>query len=646
MRLKRACGNYLYLSHAALISRDIMDAMTASDILSRYLTFFESKGHKRIANAPLVPINDPTTLFTSSGMQALLPYLLGQEHPQGDRLVNVQNCIRSQDIEEVGDNRHTTFFRMIGNWSLGSYFKKEQLPWFWEFLTRDLKLPKEKLYVTVFAGDEKNAIPKDTESETIWKELLTKEGMDPQERIHFYGPEKNWWSRAGVPEKMPPGEPGGPDSEVFYDFGADLKLHERSAFKDALCNPNCDCGRFMEIGNSVFMEYLKQEDGTFNELPKKNVDFGGGLERLAAAANDNPDVFETDLYRPILNEIEKLSDKTYGEDENTIAMRVIADHMKAAVYLVKQGVLPANKEQGYVLRRLIRRSAVKMRSLKGSIADAKSFDSIIEAVITVEATLTTEFDVTHDLTNIAEVIRDELERFNKTLEKGLRVLEKETEIDEKTAFDLYQSYGFPFEITEEILLARGKALDRQAYEAELKKHQDSSRSASAGMFRGGLADHSERTIMGHTATHLLHQALRDVLGNHVHQTGSNITSERVRFDFNYDKRLTDEEIAAVEKMVNDKIAENLPVHYELIETSKAHEMGAIGLFMDTYGEKSKIYFIGPSTGSTAKAYSIEFCGGPHVDFTGSLKSFKINKQENLGKNQKRLYGVVGDNNIK
>lgn len=617
-------------------SHAIIRGMTAHEILSKYLTFFEKRGHKRIANAPLVPINDPTTLFTSSGMQALIPYLLGQEHPQGDRLVNVQNCIRSQDIEEVGDNRHTTFFRMIGNWSLGSYFKKEQIPWFWEFLTKELKLDKNKLYITVFEGDGKTGIPEDTEAKAIWNELLTQDDLDPKEHLFSYGVSKNWWSRSGIPDKMPPGEPGGPDTEVFYEFTS--VEHDRR-FGES-CHPNCDCGRFMEIGNSVFMQYLKQEDGTFTDLPKKNVDFGGGLERLAAAVNDNPDVFETDLYRPILKEIETIADKTYGIDEATISMRVIADHMKAAVYLVKEGVYPANKEQGYVLRRLIRRSAVKMRTLKGSIADAKSFDRIIKAVLEVEEKLDVRLNAEKDFNAIAQTIREEIERFNKTLDKGLRVLEKEGTVDAKTAFDLYQSYGFPYEITEEILAAKGQTLDRETFDAERKKHQESSRTASAGMFRGGLADHSERTIMGHTATHLLHQALRDVLGKHVHQTGSNITSERVRFDFNYDKKLTDEQIAEVQKIVNEKIKENLPVHFELIETKKAHEMGAIGLFMDTYGEKSKIYFIGPKEGSSDKPYSIEFCGGPHVDFTGRLKSFTIIKQENLGKNQKRLYGKV------
>jgi alanyl-tRNA synthetase len=628
--------------------------MTASEILSKYLTFFETRGHKRIANAPLVPINDPTTLFTSSGMQALIPYLLGQEHPQGDRLVNVQNCIRSQDIEEVGDNRHTTFFRMIGNWSLGSYFKAEQLPWFWELLTEELNLNPKRIYVSAFIGDEANNIPKDTESATIWKRLFQEKGIAAKEvelgsaangsrkgmqdgRIFFYDAKENWWSRAGGPDKMPAGEPGGPDSEVFYEFP---DYHHTPEYGE-YCHPACDCGRFIEIGNSVFMQYVKNDKGGFDELPQRNVDYGGGLERIAAAVNDDPDVFRTDLYFPILNEVEQISGKTYGQDENTIAMRVIADHMKAAVYLAKQGVIPANKEQGYVLRRLIRRSAVKMRALKGTIADAGAFDSIIASVITVEAQVDDSWDTQADFMTVARVIRDELERFNKTLEKGLRVLEKADAITEQTAFDLYQSYGFPYEITEEILASRGKSLNRELYEAELQKHQESSRTASAGMFRGGLADHSEKTIMGHTATHLLHQALRDVLGIHVHQTGSNITSERIRFDFNYDKRLTDAEIEQVQHIVNEKIKENLPVRFELIETKQAHDMGAIGLFMDTYGEKSKIYFIGPQAGSMDKPYSIEFCGGPHVDFTGALKSITIIKQENLGKNQKRLYAKVG-----
>lgn len=611
--------------------------MTASEILNKYLTFFEDRGHKRIANAPLVPINDPTTLFTSSGMQALLPYLLGQEHPQGNRLVNVQNCIRSQDIEEVGDNRHTTFFRMIGNWSLGSYFKQEQLTWFWEFLTEELRLPKEKLFITVFSGDEKHNLPKDEESEAIWTEILTEAGLDPEERIRYYGVDKNWWSRAGTPDKMPAGEPGGPDSEVFYEFTTvehDPKFGEK-------CHPNCDCGRFMEIGNSVFMQYLKQQDGLFTDLPKKNVDFGGGLERLAAAVNDDPDVFTTDLYKEIIKEIETVSDKKY-ERGNQAPMRVIADHVKAATFLIIHGVSPSNKEQGYVLRRLLRRSAVKMHILKGGLTPIPAFQAISAAVLRTEETTEPEVNSHKNRELVFSVIEDEMGRFAKTLDRGLKEVEKHIDSLDDVAFDLLQSHGFPFEIIEELAKEKGKAVSREKFQEQLKKHQESSRTASSGMFRGGLVDHSEKTIKGHTATHLLHQALRDVLGDSVYQTGSNITAERVRFDFQYDKRLTDKEINQVEDSVNEKIKENLPVHFELIDTKKAHEMGAIGLFMDTYGEKSKIYFIGDTSKSYNDAYSIEFCGGPHVDFTGELKSFKIIKQENLGKNQKRLYGAVGE----
>ncbi len=628
--------------------------MDSGEILKRYISFFTSQGHKRIANAPLVLQNDPTTLFTSSGMQALIPYLLGEEHPDGKRLVNAQNCIRSQDIEEVGNNRHTTFFRMMGNWSLGDYFKKEQLPWFFQFLTDKnigLGLNPEKLYVTVFIGDSSNNIPKDTEAAAIWKELFKEKDMEAQEvelgteeqgsrlgmqggRIFYYDASKNWWSRAGTPEKMPTGEPGGPDSEVFYDFGTP---HD-SAYGEH-CHPNCDCGRFIEIGNSVFMQYQKQEDSSFKELPQKNVDFGGGFERLAAAAHDNSDVFTTDLYKDIIRKIERLTNKSYTDKASQRSMRVIADHIKAATFLIVDGVTPANKEQGYVLRRLLRRAAVKLYK-NAEETQLSSLPEIALEVLRTEEKIDEKMSFDKNAKLVTSVIKDEIERFAKTLKKGLSVIEKNLDNLDAIAFDMYQSHGFPFEIIQELATEHGKSLDSEKFQAQLKKHQDSSRTASAGKFRGGLADHSERTIMGHTATHLLHQALRDVLGDHVHQTGSNITTERVRFDFNYGERLTDEQIEKVEKMVNDKINENLPVHYELIPTEEAHKMGAIGLFMDTYGEKSKIYFIGDTTSSYKDAYSIEFCGGPHVEFTGALKSFKIIKQENLGKNQKRLYALV------
>lgn len=627
----------------------IIRTMKAEQILNRYITFFEKEGHHRIANSPLVLANDPTTLFTSSGMQALIPYLLGEVHPAGSRLVNVQNCIRSQDIEEVGDNRHTTFFRMLGNWSLGDYFKEKQLTWFFEFLTNNetgLGLDPQRLYVTVFAGNDQ--VPRDTESIAIWKDLfnqqeITAEVIDDAEdngmqdgRIFTYGVKKNWWSRSGVPENMPPGEPGGPDSEVFYDFGTphDEKFGEH-------CHPNCDCGRFMEIGNSVFMQYQKQADGSFKELPQKNVDFGGGLERLAAAKNHNPDVFTTDLYSNIVATIEEVTDKSYADHKVQAHMRVIADHLKAATFLMIDGVVPSNKEQGYVLRRLLRRAAVKMYQLKGSLPPVSAFQTIIDAVLQTETRLDDRINQDKERGHIFPLLDEELNKFANTLEKGLKILEKTGDITGKVAFDLFQTYGFPFEITEELVKQKGKSVSSEEFNTEYAKHKELSKTASSGMFKGGLADTSERTIMGHTATHLLHQALRDILGDHVHQSGSNITSDRVRFDFNFDRKLTEEEIKQVEDIVNERIKDNLPVHFELIPTDEAHRMGAIGLFMDTYGEKSKIYFIGPKKGSNAKPYSIEFCGGPHVDFTGELKSFKIIKQDNLGKGLKRLYGVVG-----
>ncbi|MBI5045025.1 MAG: alanine--tRNA ligase [Candidatus Levybacteria bacterium] len=623
--------------------------MKAKQILDRYLSFFEEKGHKRIANSPLVLANDPTTLFTSSGMQALIPYLLGEAHPSGNKLVNIQNCLRSQDIDEVGDNRHTTFFRMIGNWSLGDYFKKEQLSWFFEFLTNNdkgLGLNPSRLYVTVFEGDE--TVPHDEESITIWKELFSQKGIEAtvvenaetngiqEGRIFTYGVKKNWWSRSGIPENMPTNEPGGPDSEVFYDFGTP---HDEAYGEH--CHPNCDCGRFLEIGNSVFMQYQKQEDGSFKELPQKNVDFGGGLERLAAAKNHDPDIFTTDLYNNTIATIEETTSKSYTDHKAQTHMRVIADHLKAATFLMVDGVIPSNKEQGYILRRLLRRASVKMHQLKGNVTPDADFPVIVDSILRTEAELDEKLNDEENRKRVFSVLEDELQRFAKTLTNGLRELEKNEVVTGKIAFDLFQTYGFPFEITEELVKQQGKSISYKEFKEEYDKHKELSKTASSGMFKGGLADHSEKTIMGHTATHLLHQALRDIFGKQLHQTGSNITTERVRFDFNHDNRLTEEEISQVEDMVNEKIKENLPVHFEMIPTQKAHDMGAIGLFMDTYGEKSKIYFIGPVKGSTDKPYSIEFCGGPHVDFTGELKSFKIIKQENLGKGQKRLYASVG-----
>jgi alanyl-tRNA synthetase len=609
--------------------------LTSADIVKKYIDFYKARGHQEISNAPLVLQNDPTTLFTSSGMQPLVPYLLGEDHPQGKRLVNVQNCFRTQDIEEVGDNRHDTFFRMLGNWSLGEYFKKEQISWYWEFLTKELDLAPQKLYITIFEGI--GDIPKDKEAETIWKEILINAGLDPKERIYYYSDKHNWWSRSGTPNNMPIGEPGGPSSEVFYKF--DNVKHDLKFGKD--CHPNCNCGQYMEIGNSVFMQYIKNIDGSFKPLPKNNIDFGGGLERTAAVLYDNPDIFQTDLYIDIIKAIETVTSEQFTDDKNKPAMRIIADHLKGATYLIIDGVQPSNKEHGYILRRLLRRSAVKMHQLTDGKLKAELFSPVIEAVLATEATVEKKIQADKQLGLIKIIVGDEINRFAKTLDTGLREVEKNLDQIDDKAFDLYQSYGFPFEILEEIVKNKGKSVNKQEFDKQLLKHRELSRSASAGKFKGGLADQAEKTIMGHTATHLLHKALREILGNHVYQTGSNITAERIRFDFNYDQKLTDEQIKKIEDIVNNKIHENLPVHFEMIPTQKATEIGAIGLFEENYGDVAKIYFIGPSASSGQAPYSIEFCGGPHVDFTGKLKSFKITKQENLGKSQKRLYAQIG-----
>jgi alanyl-tRNA synthetase len=605
--------------------------MTAKEIIDKYIKFFESKGHKHIANSSLVPENDSTTLFTSSGMQPLVPYLLGEVHPQGRRLVNIQNSFRSQDIEEIGDNRHTTFFRMLGNWSLGDYFKKEQLPWFFEFLTRELEINPSKLYVSCFEGF--GNIPKDTESEEIWKELFKNKNINLDDRISYYDVDKNWWSRSGVPDKMPAGEPGGPDSEVFYDFGEELKIHENSLFKDEKCNPNCQCGRYMEIGNSVFMQYIKATDG-FEDLSQKNVDFGGGLERLLAATENEQDVFKTSLYFPAIEKIKALSSKEY-DNENKISMRVIADHLKASIFIILAGIKPANKEQGYVLRRLLRRSVVKYHELTQNFTPISEFKEIIKELLVIEETVDPEkINLDRDFEIISPILIDELTRFGKSLDNGLKIIEKAEKLTGKEAFDLYQSYGFPIEITIELMSKKNQDINVDEFKLEFEKHKELSRTASGGMFKGGLANSGEQTVMGHTATHLLHRALKDILGEKINQAGSNITDERIRFDFTYDEKLTEEELKKIEDIVNEKIKENLKVSFEIMPLTKAKEMGAIGLFNDKYQDEVKVYSV--------DNYSVEICGGPHVDFTGKLKRFKIIKQENIGHGLKRIYAKVGE----
>jgi len=591
--------------------------MSSDEIRQKYLQFFESKGHSRIDPAPLVLESDPTTLFTSAGMQPLVPFLKGESHPKGRRLVDVQPSFRTIDIDEVGDNRHLTFFEMLGNWSLGDYFKKEQLEWCLEFFTKELGFPKEKLWISVFEGTKE--VPKDTESFERWKQL----GI-PEDRIFFYGVDKNWWSRSGPPDKMPAGEIGGPDSEVFYEFD---RPHDPEYGKD--CHPNCECGRFIEIGNSVFIQYQKNDDGTLTELPQKNVDFGGGLERIAAASSGSPDIFQIDLFRPTIAEVEKDVGVPYGKDsENDRSFRIIADHLRAASAVMTEGIEPSNKLQGYVVRRLIRRAVFHL-SLLGSKDLTLSISKISKAF----------------WPKLSDGLTAEAERFVKALARGTTQLTKKLDskdpIDGKFAFDLYQTEGFPLELTLEILKEKGKEFSdeqKRAFEEEFEKHRALSRDASSGMFKGGLADSSKGVTRLHTATHLLHSALRKILGEHVFQKGSNITAERLRFDFSHPDKLTDEEVKKVEDLINDQINKDLPVSFETKTLDEATSEGALHFFGEKYGKEVKVYTMGDPKGEW---FSKEVCGGPHVAHTGEIGNVRIVKQEKVGSGVVRIYASAG-----
>lgn len=624
--------------------------MTANEVRTAYLEFFKKRNHTVIPRARIVPDNDPTTLFTGSGMQPLLPYLLGQQHPAGRRLADSQTCFRAEDIDEVGDNRHTTFFEMLGNWSLGDYFKKEQLSWFFEFLVDTAGLDPHKLYVTVFIGDESNSVPKDEESAGIWKQLFLTKGIKAEMveigseadgyrkgmqggRIFYYDASKNWWSRVGKPENMPAGEPGGPDSEVFYDFGTP---HDPTFGEN--CHPNCDCGRFLEIGNSVFMQYVKKEDGGFAELPQKNVDFGGGLERIAAASQDNPDIFRIDLMWPIIERLQQLSGKKY--EDHVEAKRIIADHMRSAVFMAADGVTPSNKTQGYILRRLLRRAI--RHGLELGI-DSGLLENVADTVLNMYKEAYPE--LLEDKKTVVSVLAQEEKAFRQTLRKGLREFEKlvKGQLDGATVFRLFDTYGFPPELSlEEAKKRTIKVAEswRETYDRELEEQRERSRSATAGIFKGGLAEHSEQTIKYHTATHLMYKALRLVLGEHVEQRGSNITNERLRFDFNHPAKLTPEEIQRVEGIVNEQIDKDLPVTWEEMPTKEALATGARGHFGEKYGETVKVYIVGPKD----NPYTMELCGGPHVEHTGVLgeggKRFKIIKEESSSAGIRRIKAIL------
>lgn len=630
------------------ILKFIHSTMQPSEIRQKYLNFFKERGHEVIPSSLLVPENDPTTLFTGSGMQPLVPYLLGKEHPAGTRITDSQKCFRSGDIEEVGDNRHTTLFEMLGNWSLGDYFKKEQLPWFFEFLTDEIGLDPKNIYVTAFMGDEKNNVPRDTEAADIWKELFAKKGivaktadigseangyqvgMKEDERIFYYDAKKNWWSRAGVPENMPAGEPGGPDSEVFYDFGTphDTKWGPQ-------CHPNCDCGRFLEIGNSVFMQYVKKEDGSFGLLPKQNVDFGGGLERIAMAAQHSPDIIASN-HKPILEHLEKESGKKYGTDEKeTYAFRVIADHMKAAVFLIADGVYPGNVDQGYFVRRLIRR-AVRYADQLGIQEGA--FAKVVRPI--AEMYQTQYPDVMSKVADIEKAITEEEEKFRKTLAKGLKEFEKlSTEnVSGHDAFILFSTYGFPLELTLELAQEKGVTVDATVFHDEMKKHQDLSRTASEGKFKGGLADHSEKTTSLHTCTHLMLAGLRKYLGTDVHQAGSNITEERTRFDFTHPQKVERDVLDKVEAYVNEAIQKKCVVTIEKMDKDKAKAAGVEGSFWEKYPDIVNVYTVKAEDGTI---YSQELCGGPHVETTANISgTFKIVKEEASSAGVRRVKAVL------
>lgn len=625
--------------------------MNAEQIRNEYLKFFESKKHKIIARAKLVPENDPTTLFTGSGMQPLLPYLLGEPHPEGVRLVNCQTCFRTQDIEDIGDNRHTTFFEMLGNWSLGDYFKEQQIRWFFEFLTEIVGLDANKIYVSAFIGDERYKIPRDDETAQIWQKVFEEKGIEakiieigsqengdkcgikPGERIFFYDDNENWWSRGGGLDKTPIGDPCGPDSEVFYDFG---EQNHNDSF--GLAHPASDSGRFLEIGNQVFMQYKRKEDGSFEPLEKKNVDFGGGLERIAAAKLDNPDVFKISLLWPIVEKLQAVSSKSY--DSHTESMRVIADHLRAATFLAVDGVVPSNKEQGYVMRRLLRR-AIRFAF------DLGIEQNFLQEIIPVITDLfhTDYPEVAKQRDKIIAILVKEEKIFRQTLNKGLREMSKfvDNGLTGNELFTLYDTYGFPVELSTEEAFKKDIPLSnnwRKEFDEKMAEQRIRSQTAAKGVFKGGLSGDSEMNKKYHTAAHLMGQALRIVLGENTAQRGANITEERLRFDFTYPEKVNADKLKQIEDIVNEQIVKDLPVTYKEYSLKEARQLGAYGEFNDKYSETVRVYRIG----SDESPFSLEICGGPHVKKTGELaaggKRFKITKEESNSAGVRRIKAVL------
>lgn len=638
--------------------------MDAQQIRNEYLKFFASRGHAIIDRARLVPDNDPTTLFTGSGMQPLLPYLLGATHPSGIRLTNSQPCFRAQDIDDVGDNRHTTFFEMLGNWSLGDYFKEQQIRWFFEFLTEVVKLDPNKLYISAFIGDEAHGIPRDNETANIWQKIFQekgieakivpigsqadgdKRGVNPGERIFFYDDGENWWSRGGGLDKTPIGDPCGPDSEVFYDFG-----EHNHAEGYGLAHPASDSGRFMEIGNQVFMQYRRLEDGSFEPLASKNVDFGGGLERISAAAINSPDVFKISLMWPIIEKLQKLSRKDY--ESHTESMRVIVDHLRGATFLAVDGVTPSNKEQGYVMRRFLR------RAIRFAFELGIEQNFLSEIVPVIADLYTNDYpEVKAKREEVIAVLVREEKAFRQTLRKGLKEFDKligaefpltfpvtfGKPLTGDLIFTLYDTYGFPVELSKEEAFKRNIPVSDDAqkvFEGLMAEQRARSQTAAKGTFKGGLTGDSLMHKKYHTAAHLMGQALRMVLGEGVAQKGANITDERLRFDFSYPEKVKLEQIKQIEDIVNEQIAKDLKVTFAEYPLTEARAMGAFGEFGDKYGEKVKVYKM---TEGDEKPFSLEICGGPHVDHTSQLaeggKKFKITKEESSSAGVRRIKAVL------
>ena len=584
--------------------------MKAIELRRKYIEFFEKHGHKAIPSAPVVPENDPTVLFTTAGMHPLVPYLLGEPHPQGKRLTDYQKCIRTGDIDSVGDSSHLTFFEMMGNWSLGDYFKKESIAMSYEFLKDVLGFDMNKISVTVFAGE--NGIPRDEEAAEAWE----KAGI-PRERIYFCSREHNWWGPAGETG------PCGPDTEIFYDTGKE-KCSEH-------CDPTCSCGKYLEIWNNVFMQYNKTKDGKYEPLKAPNVDTGLGLERVISLLQGKNNVYETELFADVIEKIQELA-----TDYNIQSARIIADHLRASMFMIVDGVRPSNVEQGYVLRRLLRRVIRHMRKVG---IDPNKINELLDTFVNVLTEMYPEIPANKE--TIVNVIVEEKDKFLKTLEHGEKEFAKNVEkakkegkdkLEGQVVFRLYDTFGFPPEMTAELAAEKDMKIDMEEFNELFKKHQELSRAGSEAKFKGGLADHSEKTTAYHTATHLLHKALRIVLGEHATQKGSNITAERLRFDFANPQKVTHEQLKQVEDLVNEQIKRDLVVTCEEMTLEEAKASGATGLFVNKYGDKVKVYTIGD--------FSKEICGGPHVERTGNMGHFRIVKEEGVAAGIRRIKAVL------